>query len=197
MAVAPPSTPGIVDSLALEVPPSLALFLYGKGGGRPRGRENMRGRRVLSWALVWGSRSYASSAKGGGIWHAASGIGCSRAGSGWKVLRLYTSATLFFLLFHHFQCLTRIFCEDLHRDEQLTPCGPLCQPFCFTWKSIIKFYFSPQIAVRLLAHKIQSPQEWEAIQALTVGLLRSVFLILHLHADQFRNIGTWVTNSWD
>ncbi|KPP62751.1 ADP-ribosylation factor-binding protein GGA3-like [Scleropages formosus] len=26
----------------------------------------------------------------------------------------------------------------------------------------------PQIAVRLLAHKIQSPQEWEAIQALTV-----------------------------
>lgn len=27
----------------------------------------------------------------------------------------------------------------------------------------------PQIAVRLLAHKIQSPQEWEAVQALTVG----------------------------
>ncbi|XP_048870163.1 ADP-ribosylation factor-binding protein GGA3a isoform X1 [Brienomyrus brachyistius] len=27
----------------------------------------------------------------------------------------------------------------------------------------------PQIAVRLLAHKIQSPQEWEAIQALTVS----------------------------
>uniref|UniRef100_A0A668ATE3 Golgi associated, gamma adaptin ear containing, ARF binding protein 3a n=1 Tax=Myripristis murdjan TaxID=586833 RepID=A0A668ATE3_9TELE len=26
----------------------------------------------------------------------------------------------------------------------------------------------PQISVRLLAHKIQSPQEWEAIQALTV-----------------------------
>uniref|UniRef100_A0A4W3GEE6 Golgi associated, gamma adaptin ear containing, ARF binding protein 3a n=1 Tax=Callorhinchus milii TaxID=7868 RepID=A0A4W3GEE6_CALMI len=26
----------------------------------------------------------------------------------------------------------------------------------------------PQIAVRLLAHKIQSPQEWEAVQALTV-----------------------------
>nr|BAH14238.1 unnamed protein product [Homo sapiens] len=25
----------------------------------------------------------------------------------------------------------------------------------------------PQIAVRLLAHKIQSPQEWEALQALT------------------------------
>ena len=29
-------------------------------------------------------------------------------------------------------------------------------------------FFSPQISVRLLAHKIQSPQEWEAIQALTV-----------------------------
>lgn len=29
--------------------------------------------------------------------------------------------------------------------------------------------FRPQIAVRLLAHKIQSPQEWEAVQALTVG----------------------------
>uniref|UniRef100_A0A3B5M2M8 VHS domain-containing protein n=1 Tax=Xiphophorus couchianus TaxID=32473 RepID=A0A3B5M2M8_9TELE len=26
----------------------------------------------------------------------------------------------------------------------------------------------PQISVRLLAHKIQSPQEWEAMQALTV-----------------------------
>lgn len=27
---------------------------------------------------------------------------------------------------------------------------------------------SPPLATRLLAHKIQSPQEWEAIQALTV-----------------------------
>lgn len=26
----------------------------------------------------------------------------------------------------------------------------------------------PSLATRLLAHKIQSPQEWEAIQALTV-----------------------------
>jgi ADP-ribosylation factor-binding protein GGA len=26
----------------------------------------------------------------------------------------------------------------------------------------------PPLATRLLAHKIQSPQEWEAIQALTV-----------------------------
>lgn len=29
--------------------------------------------------------------------------------------------------------------------------------------------FRPQIAVRLLAHKIQSPQEKEALQALTVS----------------------------
>lgn len=28
---------------------------------------------------------------------------------------------------------------------------------------------SPQLATRLLAHKIQSPQEWEAMQALTVS----------------------------
>lgn len=28
---------------------------------------------------------------------------------------------------------------------------------------------SPQLATRLLAHKIQSPQEWEAKQALTVS----------------------------
>lgn len=27
---------------------------------------------------------------------------------------------------------------------------------------------SPPLATRLLAHKIQSPQEWEAMQALTV-----------------------------
>lgn len=29
-------------------------------------------------------------------------------------------------------------------------------------------FFSPQIAVTLLVHKIHSPQEWEALQALTV-----------------------------
>lgn len=33
--------------------------------------------------------------------------------------------------------------------------------FCFV-------FFSPQISVQLLVHKIQSPQEWEALQALTV-----------------------------
>uniref|UniRef100_A0A6I8RJJ0 Golgi-associated, gamma adaptin ear containing, ARF binding protein 3 n=1 Tax=Xenopus tropicalis TaxID=8364 RepID=A0A6I8RJJ0_XENTR len=43
------------------------------------------------------------------------------------------------------------------------------------WEYIISFcdqvnkeLEGPQIAVRLLAHKIQSPQEWEALQALTV-----------------------------
>lgn len=29
---------------------------------------------------------------------------------------------------------------------------------------------SPQLATRLLAHKIQSPQEWEAMQALMVSI---------------------------
>jgi hypothetical protein len=44
-----------------------------------------------------------------------------------------------------------------------------------SWSSICRLIVvclstRPQIAVRLLAHKIQSPQEWEAVQALTVGL---------------------------
>lgn len=36
-------------------------------------------------------------------------------------------------------------------------------------ESVVCLSPRPQIAVRLLAHKIQSPQEWEAVQALTVG----------------------------
>lgn len=36
-------------------------------------------------------------------------------------------------------------------------------------EGVVLLVFRPQIAVRLLAHKIQSPQEWEAVQALTVG----------------------------
>ena len=36
-------------------------------------------------------------------------------------------------------------------------------------QSVVCLSPRPQIAVRLLAHKIQSPQEWEAVQALTVG----------------------------
>uniref|UniRef100_A0A452TTA8 Golgi associated, gamma adaptin ear containing, ARF binding protein 3 n=1 Tax=Ursus maritimus TaxID=29073 RepID=A0A452TTA8_URSMA len=35
-------------------------------------------------------------------------------------------------------------------------------------ESVVCLSHRPQIAVRLLAHKIQSPQEWEAVQALTV-----------------------------
>lgn len=34
---------------------------------------------------------------------------------------------------------------------------------------LLLFPFSPQLATRLLAHKIQSPQEWEAMQALMVS----------------------------
>lgn len=34
--------------------------------------------------------------------------------------------------------------------------------------SLFFFFCSPQIAVTLLVHKIHSPQEWEALQALTV-----------------------------
>lgn len=42
-----------------------------------------------------------------------------------------------------------------------------CYWLC-AWLFLSFIFFSPQISVRLLAHKIQSPQEWEAIQALTV-----------------------------
>lgn len=34
--------------------------------------------------------------------------------------------------------------------------------------SVLFLLSRPPLATRLLAHKIQSPQEWEAIQALTV-----------------------------
>lgn len=36
-------------------------------------------------------------------------------------------------------------------------------------------FFRPQISAKLLVHKIQSPQEWEALQSLTVCIY---FLIL-------------------
>lgn len=43
----------------------------------------------------------------------------------------------------------------------------LAFPLAFvTW---ISLFYSPQLATRLLAHKIQSPQEWEAMQALMVS----------------------------
>ncbi len=39
---------------------------------------------------------------------------------------------------------------------------------------IVSVSCSPQISVRLLAHKIQSPQDWESLQALTVSLTSAV-----------------------
>lgn len=41
------------------------------------------------------------------------------------------------------------------------------------WSMMPVLCCRPQLATRLLAHKIQSPQEWEAMQALLVS---SVFL---------------------
>lgn len=41
---------------------------------------------------------------------------------------------------------------------------------CITLKSVFVLCYRPQLATRLLAHKIQSPQEWEAMQALLVSL---------------------------
>lgn len=45
--------------------------------------------------------------------------------------------------------------------------------FAVLWKLTVLFFYTksrPQLATRLLAHKIQSPQEWEAMQALLVSL---------------------------
>uniref|UniRef100_A0A8C9UL66 Golgi associated, gamma adaptin ear containing, ARF binding protein 3 n=1 Tax=Spermophilus dauricus TaxID=99837 RepID=A0A8C9UL66_SPEDA len=60
--------------------------------------------------------------------------------------------------------------ESLGRDKATNPSNRQED-----WEYIIGFcdqinkeLEGPQIAVRLLAHKIQSPQEWEAVQALTV-----------------------------
>ena len=56
------------------------------------------------------------------------------------------------------------------------------------WNVSLCFLFifsSAQISVRLLAHKIQSPQEWEAMQALTVcSVIISLSFSLLLHSSK-------------
>lgn len=60
------------------------------------------------------------------------------------------------------------YCCQLH-NLKLYSLGTVESLNCLRFVLILyDFNFSPQIAVRLLAHKIQSPQEWEAIQALMV-----------------------------
>ncbi|XP_072260017.1 ADP-ribosylation factor-binding protein GGA3 isoform X2 [Pyxicephalus adspersus] len=63
------------------------------------------------------------------------------------------------------------------------------------WEYIISFcdqinkeLEGPQIAVRLLAHKIQSPQEWEALQALTVleACMKNCGRRFHSEVGKFR-----------
>ncbi|XP_053564893.1 ADP-ribosylation factor-binding protein GGA3 [Bombina bombina] len=63
------------------------------------------------------------------------------------------------------------------------------------WEYIISFcdqinkeLEGPQIAVRLLAHKIQSPQEWEALQALTVleACMKNCGRRFHIEVGKFR-----------
>uniref|UniRef100_A0A8C5NLF8 Golgi associated, gamma adaptin ear containing, ARF binding protein 3 n=1 Tax=Junco hyemalis TaxID=40217 RepID=A0A8C5NLF8_JUNHY len=68
--------------------------------------------------------------------------------------------------------LSLIMLAELHMFKIFT-CKTLClnSRICESVKvlpGVYLFCSRPQIAVRLLAHKIQSPQEWEAVQALTV-----------------------------
>lgn len=57
---------------------------------------------------------------------------------------------------------------------------------CFLWIFLLLFFccffffHSPQISVKLLVHKIESPQEWEALQALTV-CIDIIFLLFLYH----------------
>lgn len=52
-----------------------------------------------------------------------------------------------------------------HLESPITACLPLNTGDLF----FPHLCCSPQLATRLLAHKIQSPQEWEAMQALLVS----------------------------
>lgn len=54
--------------------------------------------------------------------------------------------------------------------------------------------FSPQTAIRLLSHKIQSPQEKEALQALTVRIwLFSMFISKRLREEKINVVFNWLT----
>lgn len=48
----------------------------------------------------------------------------------------------------------------------------------------------PPLATRLLAHKIQSPQEWEAIQALTVRRRGRGCQLSPKHVDNTKGVKT-------
>uniref|UniRef100_A0A668AXD2 Golgi associated, gamma adaptin ear containing, ARF binding protein 3a n=1 Tax=Myripristis murdjan TaxID=586833 RepID=A0A668AXD2_9TELE len=58
--------------------------------------------------------------------------------------------------------------ESLESWLTLRYCFSCANEFVIDFFPFHHVFFRPQISVRLLAHKIQSPQEWEAIQALTV-----------------------------
>lgn len=48
-------------------------------------------------------------------------------------------------------------------------CCMHCLANLWTFSIVCHLCSRPQLATRLLAHKIQSPQEWEAMQALLVS----------------------------
>lgn len=56
--------------------------------------------------------------------------------------------------------------------ERLPEIPMASSQFAVRWRFTDDFYIipRPQLATRLLAHKIQSPQEWEAMQALLVSI---------------------------
>ncbi|XP_018617307.1 ADP-ribosylation factor-binding protein GGA1 isoform X1 [Scleropages formosus] len=74
------------------------------------------------------------------------------------------------LYLHIFTCVSLVWTPHAFPDKATSPLNKETD-----WESIKAFceqlnneFEGPQLATRLLAHKIQSPQEWEAMQALTV-----------------------------